>query len=327
MSRQQLAARACAAAESSRREAFSHEAFLYADHEQFLAATTAFVRGGLDAGQAVLVAVTEPRAGLLATALGADAERVEFLDMATVGRNPARIIPAWQDWVDRQTAAGRGCRGVGEPVWAGRSAAEIVECQQHEQLLNTAFDGGPGWRLLCPYDTAALPATVIDRARDTHPALLTDDRWEPSPTYPRAEFSFPAMLGAPLEEPAGPVREVAYDLAVLGELRHRVADFAEPVLGRRGAGNAVLVVDELAANSVIHGGGAGTLRMWCEGTTVVVEARDHGTIVDPLIGRRRPVATVPGRAGLWIVNQLCDLLQIRSDPERGTVIRARLGTS
>jgi anti-sigma regulatory factor (Ser/Thr protein kinase) len=305
-------------------EPFRHEAFLYADEEQFLAGTTAFVRGGLDAGEDVLVAVVEPRASLLAAALGPDADRVGFLDMAAVGRNPARIIPAWQEWVDRHAPAGRGFRGIGEPIWAGRSPAEIVECQQHEQLLNTAFDTGPGWWLLCPYDTSALPGPVIDRARDTHPGVVDGDVWEKSTRYPAADLSAPAMFGAPLEEPTAEVSEVAYDRSGLAELRARVAAFAQPLLGRRGAGNAVLVVDELATNSVMHGGGRGRLRMWCEGGTLVVEAWDRGMIEDPLVGRRRPPGAVPGRAGLWIVNQLCDLLQIRSTPERGTVVRARL---
>ncbi|MFD0634689.1 anti-sigma factor RsbA family regulatory protein [Catenulispora yoronensis] len=220
----------------------------------------------------------------------------------------------------------RGLRGVGEPIWAHRSPAEIVECQQHEQLLNTAFDDGPAWWLLCPYDTEALPAPVIDRARDTHPGYVAGDgdAWEPSTTYPDTGFSFGEMFGGPLDEPAVPVCEVSYDVQGLRELRGRVSDFAESVLGRNGAGNAALVVDELATNSVLHGGGAGLLRMWQEGQTVVFEARDHGTIVDPLVGRRRPVGSATGRAGLWIVNQLCDLLQIRSDPDRGTVVRAHL---
>lgn len=74
---------------------FRHEAFLYSGTEQFLAGTTAFVRGALAAAEAVLVAVVEPRASLLKDALGADSAQVEFLDMANVGRNPARIIPAW----------------------------------------------------------------------------------------------------------------------------------------------------------------------------------------------------------------------------------------
>jgi MEDS: MEthanogen/methylotroph, DcmR Sensory domain len=43
-------------------------------------------------------------------------------------------------------------RGIGEPLFATRSADELVECQRHEALLNLAFQDAPGFWLLCPYD-------------------------------------------------------------------------------------------------------------------------------------------------------------------------------
>lgn len=305
--------------------AFRHEALLYAGHDQFLAGTTAFVGSALEAGEAVLVAVIEPRASLLKEALGTDAERVEFLDMAAVGRNPARIIPAWQEWVNRHSGTGRGFRGIGEPIWAGRSSAEITECQHHEQLLNTAFDDGPGWWLLCPYDTSGLQGSVIGRAYDTHPSVVASTTRTGSTSYPSPELSFQAMFGESLAPPSAQVSEFAFDQTRLTELRESVQAFAQPVLGQDGADNVVLVVNELATNSIKYGGGAGDLTMWLDGGTVVCEIRDGGVITDPLVGRRRPTATVDGGAGLWMANQLCDLLQIRSSAERGTVVRAHMG--
>lgn len=303
---------------------FRHEALLYAGQDQFLAGTTAFIGSALQADEAVLVAVVEPRASLLKEALGADADRVEFLDMATVGRNPARIIPAWQDWVNRHTATGRGFRGIGEPIWTGRSPAEITECQHHEQLLNTAFDNGPAWWLLCPYDTSGLHDSVIDRAHDTHPTVVASSTRTDSTTYPSPDLTFPAMFSESLTPPTAKISEFAFDQTRLTELRDLVETFAEPILGREGAEHVVLVVNELATNSIKYGGGAGDLAMWLDDETVVCEIRDEGVITDPLVGRRRPTAAVQGGAGLWMANQVCDLLQIRSSEERGTVIRARL---
>ena len=321
MSRLPFAAQDPVAAES-----FRHEAFLYSGDEHFVAGATAFVRGALEADEAVLVAVVEPRATLLRDALGRDAEHVGFLDMATVGRNPARIIPAWQDWVDRHASDARGFRGIGEPIWAGRTPSEVAECQQHEVLLNTAFDDGPGWWLLCPYDVAALSGPVIERAHAAHPNVFVDDIRTPSASYPHSgsgAYSGPAF-DEPLEEPPGPVWEICFDLASLGELRDRVAEFADPAVDKQGTDNAVLVVSELAANSIKYGGGAGILRLWRDGLSLVCEVRDDGVITDPLAGRRRPSVLVGGKAGLWIANQVCDLLQIRSAPGRGTTVRARL---
>ena len=303
---------------------FHHEAFLYVGADHFLAGTTAFVHGALEAGEDVLVAVADPRAALLRDALGHDADRVEFLDLTAAGRNPARIIPLWQDWVDRHASGGRGFRGIGEPVWADRTACEIVEGQQHEQLLGTAFGQGPAWWLLCPYDVAALPAAVIERVHASHPSVVDGDVRRASASYPHTGSEAAVMAADPLEEPAGPVYERGFDMAALAELRDLVAGFAEPVVGEGGAANAVLVVSELAANSIKYGGGAGTLRLWRDGASLVCEVRDDGLITDPLAGRRRPSLPAGGKAGLWIANQLCDLLQIRSAPGRGTVVRAWL---
>ena len=69
----------------------------------------------------------------------------------------------------RRPAAAAPLRGIGEPIWADRSPAELVECQRHEALLNLAFAGTDGFRLLCPYDAARLDRDVIEEAERTHP--------------------------------------------------------------------------------------------------------------------------------------------------------------
>ena len=81
-----------------------------------------------------------------------------------------------------------------------------------------------------------------------------------------------------------------------------------------------LVAQELSSNGVRHGGGRGTLRIWTEGSSLIVQVRSTEQIVDPLAGRHPPVAAVGGY-GLWIVNQLADLMQIRNDA-LGTTVRA-----
>ncbi|MEY9930521.1 anti-sigma regulatory factor (Ser/Thr protein kinase) [Catenulispora sp. GP43] len=306
-------------------EPFRHEAFLYSGDEHFVRGVGAFVRAGLEAGEAVLVAVAEARADLLRQELGRDAGRVEFLDIVNVGRNPARIIPAWQDWVDKNASTARGFRGISEATWAGRTPGEMAECRLHERLVNTAFDGGPGWWLLCPYDVDALPASVIEHAYGSHPDVIADGAGARDAGHPYRGPDFPAAFGEPLEEPSSAVWEVVFDLSSLGGLRDHVTDFAKPLEGYRRVDDAALVVSELAANSIKYGGGGGVLRLWHEGTDLVCEVRDGGVITDPLAGRRRPSIATRGKAGLWIVNQVCDLLQIWSVPGLGTVVRGRLG--
>ena len=85
-------------------------------------------------------------------------------------------------------------------------------------------------------------------------------------------------------------------------------------------GDLVAAVAEVATNSIRHGGGGGTLRIWRHEDALICEVTDPGHITDPLVGRRTPSpATETGR-GLWLANQLCDLIQVRSSPV-GTTIR------
>jgi anti-sigma regulatory factor (Ser/Thr protein kinase) len=85
----------------------------------------------------------------------------------------------------------------------------------------------------------------------------------------------------------------------------------------------VLAVDEVATNSLRHGGGRGTLQIWREDGAVVCEVRDAGRIQDPMAGRERPALDRDGGRGLWMVNQLCDLVQLRTLPA-GAVVRLHL---
>ena len=79
---------------------FEHSALYHRDAEGFLAGTLPFIADGLDAGEPVLVAVSQPRAESIERALGADRARVRFVDVRAFARNPARIIPFWREFLD-----------------------------------------------------------------------------------------------------------------------------------------------------------------------------------------------------------------------------------
>jgi anti-sigma regulatory factor (Ser/Thr protein kinase) len=81
-----------------------------------------------------------------------------------------------------------------------------------------------------------------------------------------------------------------------------------------------LAASELATNSIRHGGGGGTVAMWLDESAAVLEFSDAGTLSDPLIGRLRPDHGQEGGQGLYLVNQLCDLVQLRSS-DQGTTVR------
>ncbi|MBV9844813.1 MAG: sensor histidine kinase [Kutzneria sp.] len=298
--------------------AFCHQALLYDGVAQYRDGVASFVRDGLRAGEAVLVAVLDDKVELLRDELGRDADQVRFLDMAVVGRNPARIIPAWRDWVAEHDSR-RPFRGVGEPVWPGRSPAELVECHQHESLLNLAFGGLPVWRLLCPYDMAALDKNVIDIAVANHPVV--DDR-------ANADYRPPALVGfltEPLPDAREPIVEFPFGSSDLAALRDAVGQQAGKTGLNADAGDdLMLAAHEAAANSIDHGGGSGLLRMWQDGDHFVCDVLDTGLIMDPFVGRHRPNPHQARGRGLWMANQLCDLVQVRSSAEFGTIVRLRV---
>lgn len=294
---------------------FRHQALIYEGADEYLAGTIPFLRAALEAGEPALVAVRRERAKLLEGELGREAERVRFLPIEEVGRNPALIIPLWRDFVDDN--GGRSVRGVGEPVWDERSPAALEECHRHEALLNLAFAPAANWSLLCPYDARVLPDHELESAAATHRLISREGRTEPSAAFD----ADPDCLGGELPPPRSRADVVSFGLWELAEVRKRVAAAGEQVgIDPRGVADLVTATSELAANSVMHGGGTGTLRLWRENSTLLAEVEDSGLIEEPLVGRLRPGITQEGGRGLWLANQLCDLVQIRSGAS-GTVVR------
>jgi anti-sigma regulatory factor (Ser/Thr protein kinase) len=303
---------------------YQHEAFFYQGHEEFLHGTLEFILDAVAAAEPVLVVVDSDKIDSLRGELRGISDEVLFADMAEVGTNPARIIPAWQDFLDEHGATHRRVRGIGEPIWSGRSPAQLAECQRHEALLNLAF-ADPSFWLLCPYDLVTLDATVIDDARRTHPIVRQGGVGGPSSSYPgTGEFATPDTSQLPQVPDDALV--LAFRPGDVGEVRQFVSRHAaHQGLGADRVADLVLAADEICTNSMRHGGGQGSVRIWTERGEVVCEIRDRGRIREPLAGRRRPSIEHSDGRGLWMVNQLCDLVQIRST-ERGGAVRLRVAT-
>lgn len=111
----------------------------------------------------------------------------------------------------------------------------------------------------------------------------------------------------------------------LPRLRHEVGHAAEVAgLDPLRVPDFVLAAHELAANSVMHADGGGMLRLWTEQDSLICEVADHGALPDPSAGQRRPDLSGHGGAGLWIVRQACDVVEIRSVPGQGTAVRMEM---
>jgi anti-sigma regulatory factor (Ser/Thr protein kinase) len=304
---------------------FHHEALLYRGDEEFVSGTVAFVRSALDAGAPVVLAILDERKGdLLREALGIDADKLALTDMHVVGRNPARLIPAWRDFAERHQDDDGGVWGIGEPIWAGRTDAEMVECHLHERLLNLAFADVPQMRLLCPYDADNLAPEVLDQAACNHAALVQDGETLMSDWIDLDEIVDP--LRDPLAEPAPIARGSAFGSDSSYVARRFVAEAAEAAgFDEEPVQDLMVAMNELITNSIRHGGGGGVLHVWADDDALVCQVRDAGRIEGRLLGSELPAPEREGGGGLglWLVNQICDLVQVRALDD-GTIVRVRM---
>ncbi|MEU5863196.1 sensor histidine kinase [Nonomuraea sp. NPDC047529] len=296
---------------------FVHPALFYRGDPEYVAATTDFVREGLAAGEPVAVAVPAANLAKIEAGLGADASRVTLIDMGVAGRNPGRIIPAVLRAVaDRHP--GQHVRIIGEPVWPGRSGTEYPACAQHEALINLSF-AGRHVTILCPYDLEGLTPEVLREAERTHPVLRDATGERASPRY--APDLVVARHNRPFDEPAECV-SLRFDRTDLAAARNLAGEQASAAgFGDDRLDDIRLVVAELGANSLDHGGGSGLVRIWTEDARLVCEVADRGHIADPLAGRVPVEAQRSGSRGLLIVNLLSDLVRVHTRPG-ATAVRA-----
>jgi anti-sigma regulatory factor (Ser/Thr protein kinase) len=124
-----------------------------------------------------------------------------------------------------------------------------------------------------------------------------------------------------LPRPRGDVWEIPFAGEDLFELRQLVSSWAaKEAMGDEATEELVLAVHEVATNSIRHGGGLGMLRLWRTTDALVCEIEDAGYISDPLRARRAPGGEASASRGLWIADQICDLVEICSSP-RGSQVR------
>ncbi|MFG1997580.1 anti-sigma factor RsbA family regulatory protein [Spirillospora sp. NPDC048911] len=303
-------------------EPFVHPALFYRGTDEYLAGTVPFIEAGLEAGQPVAVAVPGPRLALLRKELGDASRDVKMLDMTVAGRNPGRIIPGvLRAFADSHRDA-EHVRIIGEPIWAGRSATEYPACVQHEALINLAFTGRPV-TILCPYDTIELDPRVISDAALTHPTVIDNAKTTVSTVYDPGTVI--QAYNRPLPAPGPDARHhviLDFDIDNLVQAREVAARIATRAgLPPATVGDLEIAVNELASNSVRHGGGRGTLRVWAD-SALVCQISDAGHLTDPLAGREPVGLGGNGGRGLLMVNHIADLLRVHTGPD-GTTIQAR----
>jgi len=298
---------------------FQHVAMLYASPDEFAAGMMDVVRTGLSGGALVFVAATGPNLQLLRGQLDGQSALVAWAGLPSAGTNPRRITAAIRSFAADHP--GQVVWYVQEPAWHRRARDELCEAIRREALINLALAGSPV-TVLCGYDSP-LGDRELATVERTHAMLVRGRHWQSSQAYTTGT-AIPGECDLPLSAVPASAAGLAYR-DNQAEIRRFAAEH-----GRRAglrpdrARDLVLAVGELAGNTLVHTGKPGTLAIWTGNGEIICQVQDTGHITDPLAGTRRPGPTDSGGGrGLWLVNQLCDLVEIRTGPG-GTTIRLRI---
>jgi anti-sigma regulatory factor (Ser/Thr protein kinase) len=148
------------------------------------------------------------------------------------------------------------------------------------------------------------------------------DDSSPSSDYTPVDALEP--FAAPLPDAPDDIEHFEFSTGPLHDVRSFVSRAAERLgLDNPRRADLVLAVNEMATNSVQHGGGVGRLRVWRDHGTLVCEITDTGVISEPLLGRRSPSVDGENGRGHWMANQVCDLVQLHSS-RAGTAVRLHM---
>jgi transcriptional regulator with XRE-family HTH domain len=150
---------------------FEHRVLIYGSDDEYLASAVPFLVEGVARADSLLAVTTSHQSCLLRDALGDIASHVEFRDSSGWYRSPTSTLNDYRAFMKERFERGAPwIRIIGEPVWAGRSEAEVVEWTRYESILNLSFASAPA-TIMCPYDARSVPEAILAGARQTHPEV------------------------------------------------------------------------------------------------------------------------------------------------------------
>lgn len=287
-----------------------HNALVYESTDEYVQLCVAFLREGLEAGDAAVVAHTRPGLALMRDALGQDAPAVTFVDVSAAYTRPARTLAAYHAVYATELARAAAVRAVAD-VQFGPEPREWDLWTGYEAVFNRSFAHLPAW-VLCTYDSTSLPDPVREGVWRTHPEVVTGGGWTTSDRF---------------EDPAGPVRGATGAPRPLAGLRPvptgaSVEEFREHLAHASAADGVpparvlglLLAATELWVNASVHGGGVAGVRVGRAGGRFVCEVVDRGPgFDDPLAGYLAPRPGIG--AGLWVARQLTWQIDFLRGPE------------
>jgi anti-sigma regulatory factor (Ser/Thr protein kinase) len=297
--------------------ALRHHAFVYESDDEYVARSVAFLREGLEAGEACIVANTRDGLATMREALGPEASRVAFVDAGATYTRPARAVASYYGTFLQHLQRAPTVRAVAD-LQLGPAPDEWQEWAGYEAITNLAYAHLPVW-VVCTYDANSLPDPILDTVGRTHSDLLDDD-WHPS-----EEFEDPRELLrrlTPEPEPLPALRSwtAGDDLERFRE--HLARELADATVPDARALDMLVAGTEIAANALRYGGGIEAVRTGSAHGRFVCEVIDRGAgFDDPAAGYLAPREGI-GR-GLWIARRLTWRLEVFQSP-RGFTVRSWL---
>jgi anti-sigma regulatory factor (Ser/Thr protein kinase) len=292
-----------------------HHAFVYGSDDEYVARSVAFLKDGLAAGEGAIVANTRDGLAMMRDALGADADRVAFVDVSTTYTRPARTVAAYYGTFLEQLRTAPSVRAVAEGQF-GFTPSDWDEWAGYEAITNLAYAHLPVW-VVCTYDANRLPDPVVEAAWRTHPEVLTDG-WQASDHFEDPRELVRKLTREP--EPLPELRSFSAGGEDLEGFRERLAQelMAERVPEAR-ALDMLVAGSEVAANAVRHGAGIEEVRVGRADGRFVCEVIDRGGgFDDPVAGYLAPRAGTG--TGLWVARQLAWRIESFPSP-RGFTVR------
>jgi anti-sigma regulatory factor (Ser/Thr protein kinase) len=294
--------------------ALRHNAFLYDSADEYVARSVAFLKEGLDAGEACTVGNTRDGIALMRDALGPDAGRVAFFDVGSTYTRPARAVATYYRTFLEHLRTAPSVRAVASGQF-GPTPQDWEEWTGYEAITNLAYAHLPVW-VVCAYDANSLPDRALEAVWRTHPEVLTDG-WHASHHF---------------EDPRELVRNVTRRPEPLQELRsyspgegleqcreQRARDLAAEKVPEAKVLDMLVAGTEIAANAVRHGGGIEEVRVGRAEGRFVCEVIDRGSgFDDPVAGYVVP--REGSGSGLWVARQLAWLVESFDSP-RGFTVR------
>ena len=298
-----------------------HVSLPYWGDDQYLGAIVPFLEQASASRETAVMFAPLPKLDLVRNALHPSTTGITFLDAVQVARNPARIIPWARRLVDEQQ--GHPIRLVGDGIWPDRSGAEVREFVRHEALINVLF-ADVNAIVLCAYDAAAAAGSLLTDVTRTHAHAMTDGGYGNNPGYVDTAAVLAEFSGLPAAPDTAELLQFSRpsDLyAIRRIVRDRATRFG---LSPERTHDLVLAVDEAASNTLAHTPADGTLRTWTDSLSFLCDITDagHMTMAD-FAGRLSPPQTAPRGRGIWMMHQLCDLVELDSRPT-GTTVRLHM---